>query len=50
MLGLYAKLYGWTSDEDGIRHSIMESDNVERADAQFTLVTCLAFVNYLFER
>jgi hypothetical protein len=45
-----AKLYGWTSDEDGIRHSIMESDNIERADAQFMLVTCSAFVNYLFER
>jgi hypothetical protein len=46
----FAKLSGWTSDEDGIRHSIMESDNVERADAQFMLVTCSAFVNYLFER
>jgi hypothetical protein len=45
-----SKLYGWTGDEDGIRHAIMESDKIDRADAQFMLVTCSAFVNYLFER
>lgn len=45
-----SKLYGWTNQEDGVRHAIMESDKIERADAQFMLVTCSAFVNYLFER
>ena len=44
------KLYGWTSDEGGIRHSLVESDNVKHADAQFMLVACSAFVNYLFAR
>jgi hypothetical protein len=44
------KLYGWTSDEGGIRHAIKDADKVERADAQFMLVACSAFVNYLFAR
>lgn len=43
-------LYGWTSDDSGIRHAIKDANKVERADAQFMLVTCSAFVNYLFER
>jgi len=43
-------LYGWTSDDSGIRHAIKDANRVERADAQFMLVTCSAFVNYLFER
>ena len=44
------KLYGWTSDEGGIRHAIKDADEVERADAQFMLVACSAFVNYLMTR
>jgi hypothetical protein len=44
------KLYGWTSDESGIRHAIKDADKVESADAQFMLVTCSAFVNYLLTR
>ena len=44
------KLYGWTSDESGIRHAIRDAENVERADAQFMLVACSAFVNYLMTR
>lgn len=44
------KLYAWTSDESGIRHSIKDAPTVTKADAQFMLVTCSAFVNYLFAR
>jgi AbiJ N-terminal domain 4 len=44
------KLYAWTSDESGIRHSIKDAPNVTKADAQFMLVACSAFVNYLFAR
>jgi hypothetical protein len=44
------KLYAWTSDEGGIRHSIKDVDKVERADAQYMLVACSAFVNYLLDR
>jgi hypothetical protein len=41
------KLYGYTSDEDGIRHAILEETNVDEADARFMIVTCSAFVNFL---
>jgi hypothetical protein len=44
------QLYGWTNDDAGIRHAIKDASTVESADAQFMLVTCSAFVNYLFER
>jgi hypothetical protein len=30
--------------------AIKDAENVERADAQFMLVACSAFVNYLFTR
>ena len=44
----FSKLYGYTSDEGGIRHAegTFES-NVSFEDAKFMLVTCCAFVNYL---
>jgi hypothetical protein len=41
------KLYGYTSDADGIRHSLFESSNLDFEDAKFMLVSCSAFVNYL---
>lgn len=40
-------LYGYTSDGDGIRHSLLDEPNLDYADAKFMLVTCSAFVNYL---
>jgi AbiJ N-terminal domain 4 len=44
------KLYAWTNDASGIRHSIKDATTVTKADAQFMLVACSAFVNYLFAR
>jgi len=41
------KLYGYTSDEKGIRHSLLEEDAIDFADAKYMLVSCAAFVNYL---
>lgn len=41
------KLYGWTSDDSGIRHGIFGDDRVERPEAQFMLITCSAFINFL---
>lgn len=41
------KLYGYTSDEDGIRHPILDEPNVGEADARFMIVACSAFVNFL---
>lgn len=41
------KLYGFTSDANGIRHSLNEIPNLYSEDARFMLVICSAFVNYL---
>ena len=44
----FSSLYGFTSDDAGIRHGLLESDiKVEIEDARFMLITCSAFINYL---
>ena len=43
----FDKLYGYTSDEDGIRHSLLDESDLDFEDAKFMLVSCSAFVNYL---
>lgn len=43
----FVKLYGWTSDKDGIRHALMVESHLDFSDAQFMLVACSAFVYYL---
>ena len=44
----FIKLYGYTSDESGIRHSLTDDSRpVDNADARYMLVACSAFVNYL---
>jgi len=40
-------LYGYTSDEQGIRHAMLEEPDLSSTDARFMLVACSAFVNYL---
>ncbi len=40
-------LYAYTSDSDGIRHSLTDESNVDFEDAKFMLVSCSAFINYL---
>jgi len=42
-----SELYGYTSDEDGIRHAILDEPNLTFVDAKFMLVACTAFINYL---
>lgn len=44
------KLYGYTSDEDGIRHAILEEPNVGFGEAKFMLVACSAFSNFLISK
>lgn len=44
------KLYGYTSDEDGIRHGGLDSSKADAEDALFMLVSCSAFINYLIEK
>lgn len=43
----FLAIYGYTSDEGGIRHALTESDNSQFEDAKYMLVACAAFVNYL---
>jgi len=43
----FSRLYGYTSDEGGIRHAMMESTGLKAADARFFLISCSAFINYL---
>jgi hypothetical protein len=44
------KLYGYTSDEGGIRHSLIDLTKVDEADAKFMIVTCSAFLNFCVQR
>lgn len=44
----FLALYGYTSDEGGIRHALLEdSAEITFAEAQFMLVACSAFAHYL---
>jgi hypothetical protein len=43
----FSKLYGYTSDADGIRHAMLEKDNLTFVDAKYMLVACTGFINYL---
>lgn len=43
----FERLYGYTSDESGIRHSLVDEPKISYADAKFMLVACAAFISYL---
>lgn len=43
----FDSLYGYTSDEGGIRHALMGVPGLDFEDAKFMLVSCAAFINYL---
>lgn len=43
-------LYGYTSDENGIRHSILGELNVGYEEAAFMLVACSAFASFLLAK
>lgn len=43
----FIKLYGYTNDEHGIRHAMLEEPSLTAADARFFLLSCTSFVNYL---
>lgn len=43
----FSKLYGYTSDEDGIRHAMSEEPDIDSADAKYFLMSCTSFINYL---
>jgi len=50
MESAFSSLYGYTSDENGIRHGGIDFTNAPAEDAKFMLVSCSAFVNYLIEK
>lgn len=43
-------LYGYTSDEDGIRHAILEEPELGFDEAKFMLVACSALVNLIISK
>jgi hypothetical protein len=48
----FLSLYGYTSDEKGIRHALLDDSTTPAGypEAKFMLVACSAFVNYLVDR
>jgi AbiJ N-terminal domain 4 len=48
----FNSLYGYSSDEEGVRHSLVFNDaaKVDEADALFMLGACASFVSYLAAR
>lgn len=45
-----SSLYGYASDEGGIRHGSIDFTGANSEDAKYMLVSCSAFVNYLIEK
>lgn len=46
-----SKLYGYTSDSGGIRHAMLESSVTPTySEAKFMLVSCSAFINFLWAK
>jgi hypothetical protein len=48
----FTKIYAFTSDEQGIRHALLEkgAPDVDEADALFMIGACSAFVSYLINK
>ena len=47
MKSAFEKLYGYTSDENGIRHGGIDFKGASSDDARYMLISCSAFLNYL---
>jgi len=43
----FGAIYGYTSDQGGIRHAMIDESTCDFEDAKYMLVSCSAFVNYL---
>lgn len=50
MENAFSSLYGYTSDESGIRHGGIDFSYAPAEDAKYMLISCSAFVNYLIEK
>ena len=47
MVNAFDRLYGYASNSGGIRHAMLEEENVSEEEARFMLVACSAFLNFL---
>ena len=47
MISAFENLYGYTSDQNGIRHGGIDFVNATEEDARYMLISCSAFINYL---
>lgn len=50
LINSMSSLYGYTSDEGGIRHGSIDFTGATSEDAKYMLIACSAFVNYLIEK
>ncbi|MXY51730.1 MAG: hypothetical protein F4Y86_04260 [Gammaproteobacteria bacterium] len=50
--GAFEKLYGYTSDEQGVRHALLDQDdaNVGQDEAVFMLGACASFASFLWRK
>jgi hypothetical protein len=48
----FSKLYAYTSDQDGVRHALLEGPqaDVDEADALYMFGACASFVSYLIRK
>lgn len=46
----FKRIYGYTSDQDGIRHALMDEPTLGYEDALYMLISCSAFINYLINK
>lgn len=49
LAGVFNQLYGYTSDESGIRHALVDGATAGPAEAHYLLVSCSAFISYLMQ-
>lgn len=50
LIEAFKKIYGYTSDEGGIRHGSGFEKDAKLEDARYMLVSCSAFINYIMEK
>jgi hypothetical protein len=46
----FSALYGYSSDEGGIRHGMWDESTIDQSDALYMLVTASAFINFLIAK
>jgi hypothetical protein len=46
----FSSIYGYTSDEGGIRHAMLDEREIFYEDAKYMLVSCSSFINYLIAK